>query len=65
MMSEFDLGYALAKQVPDLASGVTFETNYGRLHLDQGDSRKVAALVEKLLRKKQSQLHKNYGPPAK
>ena len=51
-MSHDELCYALAKQVPDLAVHATFETNYGTLRLDYEDSQKVAALVEKLLRKK-------------
>lgn len=45
------LSYALAKQVPDISTHATFETNYGQLRLDYEDSQKVAALVEKLLRK--------------
>lgn len=51
-MNADELSYALAKQVPDLATHATFETNYGQLRLDYDDSQKVAALVEKLLRKK-------------
>lgn len=46
------LSYALAKQVPDISTHATFETNYGQLRLDYEDSQKVAALVEKLLRNK-------------
>lgn len=42
--------YALAKQVPDIAVHAVFETNYGQLRLEYGDSQKVAGLVEKLLR---------------
>jgi hypothetical protein len=42
--------YALSKQVPDMAREVRIETSYGELHLVGADARKIAALVEKLLR---------------
>jgi len=51
-MTHDEVAYALAKQVPDLATQAVFDTNYGSLRLDHVDSQKVAALVEKLLRKK-------------
>jgi hypothetical protein len=51
-VTELELSYALAKQVPDVALHATFETNYGTLRLDYEDSQKVAELVEKLLLKK-------------
>ena len=50
--------YALSKQVPDIACHAVFETNYGQLTLDYEDSQKVAALVERLLRKKLETLAK-------
>jgi len=48
-MTRDELGYALSKQVPDMARGVTFETNYGELALSGRDAERVAALVRKLL----------------
>lgn len=51
-MTTLELEYALAKQVPDMARGSAIETNYGTIRLDPEDSQKVAAFVEKLLRKK-------------
>ena len=47
-----DLGYALAKQVPDMERGFAISTRYGDLQIDGEDAVKVAALVERLLRKK-------------
>lgn len=46
------LGYALAKQVPDMMRGFSIETNYGALHLYDDDAKKVAILVRKLLERK-------------
>lgn len=42
--------YALSKQVPDMAREVRIETSYGELQLYGADARRIAALVEKLLR---------------
>jgi len=42
--------YALSKQVPDMAREVRIETSYGELQLYGADARKIAALVDKLLR---------------
>ena len=44
--------YALSKQVPAMAHEVRIETSYGELALYGADARKVAALVERLLRAK-------------
>lgn len=52
------IGYALAKQVPDIEARAVFETNYGTLMLDHAESRKVATLVEKLLQRKLVLLYK-------
>lgn len=52
MSAQTEIEYALAKQVPDIACHAVFETNYGQLRLDAEDSQEVAALVERLLRKK-------------
>lgn len=46
---ELHLRYALAKQVPDMAGGVTLCTNYGDLALHGRDAERVAALVRRLL----------------
>lgn len=47
--------YALSKQVSDIARCARFETSYGELHLYEADARKIAALVERLLRAKLKQ----------
>lgn len=52
MPAQTEIQYALAKQVPDIACHAVFETNYGQLQLDSEDSKKVADLVERLLRAK-------------
>jgi hypothetical protein len=44
--------YALSKQVPDMAREVRIETSYGTLYLYGADARKIAALVERLMRAK-------------
>jgi hypothetical protein len=44
-----EIGYALSKQVPDMARGVTVHTNYGELTLCGRDAERVAALVRRLL----------------
>jgi hypothetical protein len=46
------LEYALAKQVPDMESGCTIQTNYGDIRLDAEDGAEVASLVGRLLREK-------------
>ncbi len=46
---ELHLRYALAKQVPDMCSGVTLHTNYGEVTLCERDAEQVAMLVRKLL----------------
>lgn len=51
-MDQLRILYALAKQVPDMAREVRIETNYGTVSLYGADARKVAALVERLLRAK-------------
>ena len=44
-----EIGYALSKQVPDMARGVILQTAYGELTLDGRDAERVAALVRRLL----------------
>jgi uncharacterized membrane protein affecting hemolysin expression len=48
-MTVDEIGYALSKQVPDMAHGVILQTAYGELMLDGRDAERVAALVRKLL----------------
>jgi len=52
------IGYALSKQVPDIDAHAVFKTNYGILMLDHDESKKVAALVKRLLERKLTRLHK-------
>jgi hypothetical protein len=51
------IGYALAKQLPDIETRAVFETNYGTLVLDHEESRKVGALVKRLLQRKLTRLN--------
>ncbi|MGQ0801817.1 MAG: hypothetical protein ACT4NL_17105 [Pseudomarimonas sp.] len=51
-METIHIRYALSKQVPSIAAEARFETSYGELHLHGADARKIAALVDKLLRAK-------------
>jgi len=53
-----EIRYALSKQVPDIAYWAMFETCYGPLKLTGADARKIAALVEKLLRAKLKQVER-------
>jgi len=48
-MTRDELGYALSKQVPDMARGVTMQTSYGDLTLTGRDAERVVALVRQLL----------------
>lgn len=50
--------YALAKQVGDIEARAVFETNYGTLVLDHEESRKVGALVRRLLQSRLARLNK-------
>ncbi|WP_438860417.1 hypothetical protein, partial [Achromobacter spanius] len=58
-MEHIHILYALSKQVPDMAREVRIETSYGELALYGADARKVAALVERLLRAKLKQAERN------
>ena len=53
--------YALSKQVPEIACEAHFETAYGGLTLYGADARKVAALVERLLRARLKQAERAAG----
>lgn len=57
-MSIESIRYALSKQVPDIAYEARFETSYGALSLVGADARKVAALVERLLRSRLKRLER-------
>ena len=60
-MSEMQEGhvlYALAKQVPAMRREVTLHGNYGEFTLYDQDAARVAAVVEKILRRKLKQLEK-------
>jgi hypothetical protein len=48
--------YALAKQVPAMRTQVTLDTNYGGFTLYGKDAARVAAVVERILRKRQQRL---------
>ena len=52
------IGYALAKQLPDIETRTVFETSYGTLVLDHEESRKVGAFVRKLLQRKLTRLNR-------
>lgn len=61
-MNEIDLLYALAKQIPAMRYRVTLETDYGALTLEGRDAEKIAALCEKLLRRKLAQAQRAGTP---
>ncbi|KHK58137.1 hypothetical protein PI86_11030 [Burkholderia sp. A9] len=46
------IGYALAKQVPDMERGFTIQTSYGNIEIGAEDAGQVAALVRKILQRK-------------
>jgi len=45
------IGYALAKQVPDMERGFTIQTSYGELRIDAEDAARVAKVVRSILQK--------------
>ncbi|MBB5467240.1 hypothetical protein HDG32_003360 [Paraburkholderia sp. CI2] len=45
------IGYALAKQVPDMERGFTIQTSYGELRIDAEDAPRFVALARNLLQK--------------
>jgi hypothetical protein len=49
-MNADQIMYALCEQVPQIAYCAKLETTYGGLTLSGADARKIAALVDKLLR---------------
>ncbi len=48
-MDEFEVSYALCKQVPAMRREVRLETDYGALVLVGHEAMQVAAVVERLL----------------
>ncbi len=46
------LGYALAKQVPDMERGFTIATSYGEIVIEAGDADVIAEAVRMVLRRK-------------
>ncbi len=57
-MDEFEVSYALCKQVPAMRREVRLETDYGALLLAGQDAAQVAAVVERLLRARLRQLER-------
>ncbi len=57
-MNEWEISYALSKQVPAMRYRVTLETDYGALVLEGSDAEKIAALCEKLLHRQLAQLQR-------
>lgn len=51
-MDDLDIGYALAKKVPDMRRGFRIETRYGEIDVDAEDAAPFADLVDKLLERK-------------
>lgn len=48
-MDELDIGYALAKKVPDMRRGFRVETRYGEIEVNDEDAKPFADLMVKLL----------------
>lgn len=46
------LGYALSKQVPDMARGFTIHTNYGDIVIEAQDASPIAKVVRAQLQAK-------------
>lgn len=57
-LDEYELGYALSKQVPAMRYEVRLDTSYGELALTGRDAERVAALVQKLLEAKLRKLQR-------
>lgn len=58
---ELGLGYALAKQVPDMENGFTISTDYGFIRIDAEDAIAFARLAGVLLTKKLAALTATKG----
>lgn len=43
------IGYALSKQVPDMAHGFTIQTSYGDIRITAADALEFAVLADKVL----------------
>lgn len=57
--AEMKLRYALAKQIPDMASGFDILTSYGSLHINGQDADAVARLLEKRFKQRLSERRSN------
>lgn len=57
---ELTLTYALAKQVPSMATGFTISTAYGDLHIEGDDAAEVALMVRRLLAAKLKALREEF-----
>lgn len=57
-MNEFELSYALSKQVPAMRVEVTLCTSYGELVLYEREAAQVAAVVERMLRTRWQRLQR-------
>lgn len=58
-MNEFELGYALSKQVPAMRVEVTLCTSYGDLVLYGREAAQVAKVVERMLRARWERLQRH------
>ena len=54
-MTDYELNYALAKQVPAMRIAVTLSSDYGELELHGQAANQVADAVERVLRAKLAQ----------
>lgn len=55
------IGYALAKQIPDMERGFTILTNYGELRIDAEDADHFAALARIILQEKLTRAEVQHG----
>lgn len=63
-MDEFEVSYALSKQVPAMRDEVTLHTSYGELVLYDHEAAQVAAVVERMLRTRWQRLQPMPGEPS-
>lgn len=55
------IGYALAKQVPDMERGFTIQTSYGELRIDAENARRVVLVVRSILQKQLKRAEVRHG----
>ena len=53
-MEQIEVGYALAKQVPDMQHQVDLQTSYGALRFEGDDAKRIADVVREILEEKYS-----------